>query len=52
MHYLFFSQQLVVKIYVPAVLNVHVNEKKSTFLEGVFSSSKQLTFEKENVILF
>ena len=40
---------------VPEVLNVHVNEnkKKSTFSSRIFfSSSKKLTFEKENVILF
>ena len=40
---------------VPEILNVHVNEnrKKITFSRRIFfSSSKKITFEKENVILF
>ena len=40
---------------VPEVLNVHLNEnnkKNLLFLEGFFSSSKKLTFEKENLIIF
>ena len=39
----------------PEVLNVYVNEnkRKSTFSRRIFfPSSKKLTFEKENVILF
>ena len=39
-------------VYVPEVLNVHVNEskKKSIFLEFFFSRREKITFEKENVM--
>ena len=46
--------KLWVKIYVPEVLNVHMNEnkKKSTFFRRIFFLSEKLTFEEENVIFF
>ena len=37
-------------MYVPEVMNVHVNENKKNIY--FFSSREKLTFEKENVILF
>ena len=46
-------RQIHGEIHVPEVLNVHLNEskKKSTFFRRIFfSSSKKLTFDKENVI--